>query len=77
MAVLLVEIMFIPKRIIFEKDALNYETGRNIYDKFKKEEQIEIISLTSNKLKQHIPGEDFYSQYREGKKTLVVGTKKV
>lgn len=76
MAVLLVEIMFIPKRIIFEKDALNYETGRNIYDKFKKEEQIDIISLTSNKLKQHIPGEDFYSQYREGKKTLVAGTKK-
>lgn len=68
--------MFIPKRIIFEKDSLNYEMARNIYNKFKKEDKIEIINLTSNKLKQHIPGEDFYSQYREGKKTLVVGTKK-
>jgi spore photoproduct lyase len=68
--------MFVPKRIIFEKDSLNYEMARNIYDKFKKEDKIEIINLTSNKIKQHIPGEDFYSQYREGKKTLVVGTKK-
>ncbi|OOM72220.1 spore photoproduct lyase [Clostridium sp. BL-8] len=68
--------MFIPKRIIFEKDSLNYEIARNILNKFKDKEDIEIINLTSNKLKQHIPGEDFYSQYREGKKTLVVGIKK-
>ena len=26
--------MFIPKRIIFEKNALNYEMGKNIYEKF-------------------------------------------
>ncbi|EHI97948.1 spore photoproduct lyase [Clostridium sp. DL-VIII] len=68
--------MFIPKRIIFEKDSLNYETAQNILNKFKDRNDIEIINLTSNKLKQHIPGEDFYSQYREGKKTLVVGIKK-
>ena len=47
------EIMFVPKRIIFEKDSLNYEMARNIYDKFKKEDKIEIINLTSNKIKQH------------------------
>ncbi len=68
--------MFIPKRIIFEKDSLNYEIAQNILNKFKDRNDIEIINLTSNKLKQHIPGEDFYSQYREGKKTLVVGIKK-
>lgn len=68
--------MFIPKRIIFEKDSLNYETAQNILNKFKDKEDIEIINSTSNKLKQHIPGEDFYSQYREGKKTLVIGIKK-
>lgn len=70
------EIMFVPKRIIFEKDSLNYEVAKNIYNKFKDKDDIKIINLTSNKLKHHIPGEDFYSQYREGKKTLVVGTKK-
>ena len=30
--------MFIPKRIIFEKNALNYEMGKNIYEKFKDSE---------------------------------------
>ncbi|WP_297430014.1 spore photoproduct lyase [Clostridium sp.] len=68
--------MFIPRRIIFEKDSLNYDIGKNILKEFEGKDNIEIINLTSNKLKQHIPGEDIYSQYREGKKTLVVGTKK-
>lgn len=68
--------MFVPKRIIFEKDSLNYEIAKNIYNQFKVKDNVEIINLASNKLRHHIPGEDFYSQYKEGKKTLVVGTKK-
>jgi len=68
--------MFIPKRIIFEKDSLDFDIGKEILNKFKDKDDVEIINVTSNKLKQHIPGEDFYAQYREGKKTLVVGTKK-
>jgi spore photoproduct lyase len=68
--------MFVPKKIIFEKDSLNYDIAKNILNKFKDKKDIEIINLTSNKFKQHIPGEDFYSQYREGKRTLVVGIKK-
>jgi len=68
--------MFIPKRILFEKDSLEYDMSKEILAKFKDKAEIEIINLTSNKIKQHIPGEDLFSQYREGKKTLVVGTKK-
>lgn len=68
--------MFIPKRILFEKDSLQYDMAKEILAKFKDKAEIEIINLTSNKIKQHIPGEDLFSQYREGKKTLVVGTKK-
>lgn len=68
--------MFIPKRILFEKDSLEYDMAKEILRKFKDKAEIEIINLTSNKIKQHIPGEDLFSQYREGKKTLVVGTKK-
>ncbi len=68
--------MFIPKRIIVEKDALEYDMTKEILNKFKDDRNIEIIDLTSNKLKQHIPGNDLYSWYRESKKTLVVGTKK-
>lgn len=51
--------MFIPKRVIFEKDSLDYEAAKNILNKFKDKEDVEIINITSNKLKQHIPGEDF------------------
>lgn len=68
--------MFVPKRIVFEKGALDYEIGQNIYEKFKGSSEIEIIKLTSNKVNQHIPGENLAAKYKEGKKTLVVGTKK-
>lgn len=68
--------MFIPKRIIFEKTSLDYEIGKNIYNKFKGKEGMEIINLSSNKIKQHIPGDNLYDFYREGKNTLVVGVKR-
>lgn len=68
--------MFMPKRIIFEKNSLNYDMAREILSKFKDRDNIEIINLSSNKYKEHIPGDDLFSQYREGKRTLVVGTKK-
>lgn len=68
--------MFIPKRILFEKNSLNYEIGQNIYTFFKENKNVEIIQLSNNKIKDNIPGEDIYNFYREGKKTLVVGIKK-
>lgn len=68
--------MFIPKRIIFEKDSLDYDMAKEILNKFKDRENIEIINLNSSRYKEHIPGDDLFSQYREGKRTLVVGTKK-
>lgn len=68
--------MFIPNRVLFEKESLNYPLGKELYDKFRSDPEIEIIKLTSNKINQYIPGEDMYKKYREGKKTLVVGIKK-
>ncbi|WP_434798649.1 spore photoproduct lyase [Terrisporobacter vanillatitrophus] len=68
--------MFVPQRIIFEKGALNYEIGKNIYEKFKNKEKTEIINLTNNKVKEHIPGDSIKDFYKEGKNTLVVGVKK-
>ncbi len=68
--------MFIPKRLIFEKDVLDYPMARNILETFRNRPGIEIIQLSSNRIKEHIPGEDLYTQFREGKKTLVVDTKK-
>ncbi len=68
--------MFIPQRVIFEKVSLNYELGRELYDKFKADSSIEIIELSSNKINSCIPGENIYEKYRSGKNTLVVGIKK-
>ncbi len=69
--------MFKPKRVIFEKGVLDTEAGRDIYNKVKDSNNIEIIIESPiNQIKKHIPGENLYSQYREGKKTMVVGLKK-
>lgn len=68
--------MFIPKRILFEKNTLNYEIGRHIYDFFKNDSTVEIIHLSNNRIKEKIPGDNLYDFYRAGKKTLVVGIKR-
>jgi len=68
--------MFLPKRILFEKDSLKFDMAKEILERFKNNDDVEIINLSSNKYKDHVPGNDLYSQYREGKRTLVVGTKK-
>lgn len=68
--------MFIPNRILFEKEALKYELGKGIYQHFITNKEVEIIELRGNKIKENIPGEDLYHIYREGKRTLVVGVKK-
>lgn len=68
--------MFVPQRVIFEKGSLNYKIGKSIYDEFKDREKVEIINLTNNKVKEHIPGENIQEFYKEGKNTLIVGIKK-
>lgn len=68
--------MFIPKRIIFEKNSLDYDMAQSIFDRFKDRNDVEIIKLDSNRYKEYIPGDNLFSQYREGKRTLIVGTKK-
>lgn len=68
--------MFIPKRIILEKNSLKYNIGQNIYNNFKDNKNIEIINASSNSIKKHIPGENIRAFYKEGKDTLIVGIKK-
>ena len=69
--------MFIPRSIVFEKNSLDYETGQNIYNYFKENNEIEKIIISNNKIKQNIPDtDDIYKFYRQGKRTLVVGVKK-
>lgn len=68
--------MFKPQRIIFEKNALNTELGIKIFKQFSDNNDVEIISINSNRIKENIPGNDVYTKYHAGKKTLVVGEHK-
>lgn len=68
--------MFIPNRVMFQKESLEYPLGKELYSRFKNDSKVEVIKLTSNRINQHIPGDDMHKKYREGKKTLVVGIKK-
>ena len=68
--------MFNPKRIIFEKGTLDTDMGKKIYNKFRDNKDVEIINISSNRIKEHVPGEKLYEQYRSGKQTMVVGIRK-
>ncbi len=68
--------MFTPKRILFEKNALDYPIGKYIYQSFITNKEIDIIELRGNKIRENIPGETLPQLYQEGKNTLVVGIKK-
>ena len=68
--------MFVPRRIIYEKDVMNYPVAQQVAECFQDHSEIEVIHLTNNRIAQHIPGDNLYTQFREGKKTLVVDTKK-
>lgn len=67
--------MFIPKRILFEKNARNYPLGEQIYQNFITKKDVEIIELAKNKIKENIPGDTPKDFHMEGKNTLVVGVK--
>lgn len=68
--------MFIPQRVIFEKGALDYPLGKNLYHLFKEQGKVDVIEAAANRIKSNIPGENLHDQYRHGKQTLVVGVKK-
>jgi spore photoproduct lyase len=68
--------MFIPKRVLFEKNTLNYSIGKHIYEYFINNKDIEIVNLSGNRIMDNIPGNSVRETYLEGKNTLVVGIKK-
>ena len=68
--------MFVPNRVIFEEGSLDYPLGQKLYKLFSNDQNLDIVMSSTMKIKSHIPGDDLAKQYREGKKTLVVGLKK-
>ncbi|MFZ5753361.1 MAG: spore photoproduct lyase [Bacillota bacterium] len=66
---------FIPKRVFFEKEALNYPLGEELYRHFRK------IGIPVNMIGTHnrvtgIPGKTPQEAYMEAKQTFVVGVRK-
>lgn len=66
---------FDPKRVLFEKDALEYEMGKRLFEIFK-ERNVEVRILKSHNRVTEIPGDNPQQAYYEGKNTLVVGIRR-
>lgn len=67
--------MFKPNQVFFEEQALEYEIGEKLWDKFKKEEVAIEILKKSNRITQ-IKGDTQKEKYENAKKVLVVGVRK-
>ena len=70
-----VNVVFIPQRIYFEKEALDYPLGEALFARFKGEGQ-EIRFATSHNRITGLPGDSPAERFQEAKKTLVVGVRK-
>lgn len=65
---------FTLRRVFFEKDALKYDLGEELWQRFRKE-GVDVTVLKNNRVT-GIPGESPQDYYRESKQTLVVGVRK-
>ena len=67
---------FVPRRVYFEEEALNYPLGKKIWEIFKDDTAIEMQILKAKQRITNIPGASPAEAYNEGKRTLVVGVRK-
>ncbi|MCL6635575.1 MAG: spore photoproduct lyase [Peptococcaceae bacterium] len=67
--------MFEPKRVIFERDALQYPLGKKLFDYFR-EKGVDTGFAASHNRIVSIPGKTPAEGYFEGKRTLVVGVRR-
>jgi spore photoproduct lyase len=69
-------IRFVPKRVIFEPEALEFPLGKEIYQHFRGNPDVEIRQTPTHNRVSGIPGKTPLEGYREAKQTLVVGIKR-
>lgn len=67
--------VFVPRRVFFEPDALEYPLGRELLSRFKAE-NIPVTMTASHNRVTGIPGRTPAEAYREAKRTLVVGVRR-
>ncbi|WP_132371095.1 spore photoproduct lyase [Melghiribacillus thermohalophilus] len=66
---------FVPDMVFFEPDSLNYPLGETLVEHYRKL-NIPVRQTTSHNQVRGIPGDTALQQYRNAKRTLVVGLKK-
>lgn len=66
---------FIPSLVYIEPRALEYQHGKELYERFK-DMGIEIRETTSHNQVRGIPGDNEFKKYRNAKNTLVIGVRK-
>jgi spore photoproduct lyase len=67
--------VFTPRRVLFEKDALEYPLGQELYRRFG-QEGIPVRLVASHNCITGIPGKTPREAYLEAKRTLVVGVRR-
>jgi len=68
--------VFVPKRVIFEREALEYPLGKKLFGYFK-DKGTETSFTSSHNRVTGIPGKTRAEGYFEGKRTLVVGVRRI
>lgn len=66
--------MFVPKRFVFEKKALDYEAGQDLYKKLTQEHKDVIVLKSSRAALEKLTSTE--ENYRYGKETLIFGVRK-
>lgn len=67
---------FKPQRVLFERQALDYPMGQDLWNYFSKQPRIETRMLATHNRVTGIPGKNTTESYREGKRTMVVGVRR-
>jgi len=67
--------IFIPRRVFFEREALQYPLGEELWQRFRRE-GIEAALIGSHNRVTGIPGKTPQEAYGEAKRSLVVGVRK-
>jgi len=67
--------VFVPKRVLIEQEALDYALGAKLYAHFLKQD-VELKIIKSHNRVTAIPGKTPQESYFEAKQTLVVGVRK-
>lgn len=68
--------VFWPRRVFFEEDALEYELGDRLYRQFQARVGTEVKIIPSHNRVTGIPGKSPHEGYVEAKRTLVVGVRR-